>query len=97
MVTALPPNSGGYITTSFTQNDIGKTNAVKLFTMSSKARKALATKHTQYVGYYGTTSKPNKGTRITPIFLPIPPACPSTPHLSPHCRTWLFNTYYYFP
>ena len=71
MVTALPPNSGGYITTSFTQNDIGKTNAVKLFTMSSKARKALATKHTQYVGYYGTTSKPNKGTRITPILLPI--------------------------
>ena len=71
MVTALPPNSGGYITSSFPTNDSAKQNIAKIFTQSSKARASLIEKHSQYPGYYATTQKPNKGFRITPILLPI--------------------------
>jgi len=71
MVTALPPNSGGYITHSFEPNKIAKANLFKLFTMSSKARSALCDKHSQYVGYYGTTQRTGKGFKITPMLLPI--------------------------
>ena len=70
MVTALQPNSGGYISASFPANDLAKKNIIKIFTNSSKARAALASKHSQYVGSYGITNKPGKGIRITPILLP---------------------------
>ena len=70
MVTALQPNSGGYISASFPANETAKKNIIKMFTSSSKARAALASKHSQYVGAYGITNKPGKGIRITPILLP---------------------------
>ena len=70
MVTALQPNSGGYISASFPTSETAKEKLINQFTISSKARAALATKHSQYCGYYGITQKPGKGIRITPILLP---------------------------
>ena len=71
MVSALPPNSGGYITSSFPANETAKRNIAKIFLQSSKARASQMEKHSQYTGYYATTQKPNKGFKITPILLPI--------------------------
>ena len=71
MVTALQPNSGGYITASFTPNATAKENIIKSFTLSTQMRKATLGKHHQFVGAYGATQKPGKGIRITPILLPI--------------------------
>ena len=71
MVTALPPNSRGYITSSFPTNEWAKANIARVFTQSSKARATQMEKHNQYPGYYATTQKPNKCFRITPILLPI--------------------------
>ena len=70
MVTTLPPNSGGYITSSFPANATAKLNISKIFVQSSKARAMQMEKHSQYVGYYGTTQKPGKPFKITPILLP---------------------------
>ena len=70
MVTALPPNSGGYITASFTPNATAKGNIIKSFTLSTQMRKVTLGKHFQYVGAYGATKKPGKGIRVTPILLP---------------------------
>ena len=69
MVTALSPNSGGYITSSFPANDSAKQNIAKIFLQSSKARVPQMEKHSQYGGYYATTQQPNKGFKITPILL----------------------------
>ena len=71
MVTALPPNSGGYITSLFPANETAKRNIAKIFLLSSKARASQMEKHSQYTGYYATTQNPNKGFKITPILLPI--------------------------
>ena len=71
MVTALPPNSGGYISSSFAPNETAKANGLKIFLLSSKARAILANNHTQYMGYYGVTQKQGKAFKISPILLPI--------------------------
>ena len=71
MVTVLPPNSEGYITSSFPANDSAKQNIAKIFLQSSKARVPQMEKHSQYGGYYATTQQPNKGFKITPILLSI--------------------------
>jgi hypothetical protein len=47
MVTVLPPNSGGYITSSFPANDSAKQNIAKIFLQSSKARASQMEKHSQ--------------------------------------------------
>ena len=70
MVTTLPPNSGGYISSSFIFNETAKTNMSKFFLMSSSARGNLADKHNQYMGYYSVTKKAGKAFRISPILLP---------------------------
>ena len=71
MVTLLPPNNGGYITASFAPNTTAKENIHKIFTQSSKMRALQIGKHSQYVGYYGVTQRPDKSFRITPMLLPI--------------------------
>ena len=55
MVTALQPNSGGYITASFMPNATAKGNIIKSFTLSTQMRKATLGKHSQYVGAYRAT------------------------------------------
>ena len=45
MVTVLPPNSGGYITSSFLPNETAKRNVWKAFTLSTRARATLTNKH----------------------------------------------------
>jgi hypothetical protein len=47
MVTVLPPNSGGYITSSFPAKDSAKQNITKLFLQSSKACAPQMEKHSQ--------------------------------------------------
>ena len=71
MVTALPPNSRGYITSSFPVNDSAKRNIAKNCLQSNKAHASQMEKHSQYIGYYTTTQRPNTGFKLTPILLPI--------------------------
>ena len=71
MITTLPPNSGGYISSSFVPDEAAKANGSKIFLLSSKARSNLANSHTQYMGYYGGTQKARKRFKISPILLPI--------------------------
>ena len=71
MITTLPPNSGGYISSSFVPDEAAKANGSKIFLLSSKARSNLANSHTQYMGHYGGTQKAGKKFKISPILLPI--------------------------
>ena len=71
MVTMLPPNNGGYITSSFSPNETAKANIYKIFAQSSTVRASQVGKHNQYVGYYGVTQKTDKSFRITPMLLPL--------------------------
>ena len=70
MMTALPPNSGGFITTSFTANDGAKSAFGKHFLLSSRARGGLTTKHLQNCGQYVTIKK-GTGVRTVPFLLPV--------------------------
>ena len=53
--TTLPPNSGGYIASSFPAKQSAKQNIAKMFLQSSKARASQMEKYNQYIGYYVTT------------------------------------------
>jgi hypothetical protein len=70
MMTALPPNSGGFITTSFTANDGAKSAFSKHFLLSSRARGGLTTKHLQNCGQYVTIKKGTE-VRTMPFLLPV--------------------------
>ena len=55
MTSALPPTSGGYISSLFLTNQTAKANVGKVFLISSKAQGTLANKHTHFMGYYDNT------------------------------------------
>ena len=71
MATILPPNSGGYITSSYPTRENAQIFLSKYLTLSSKARKLLANRINQCPGYY-MVRQTSKGLVLTYILLPCP-------------------------
>ena len=71
MATILPPNSGGYITSSYPTQDNAQIFLSKFLTLSAKARKLLANRLNQCPGYY-MVRPTSKGLVLTYILLPCP-------------------------
>ena len=65
MATILPPNSGGYITSSYPTQENAQ------ISLSAKARKLLANRLNQCPGYY-MVRPTSKGLVLTYILLPCP-------------------------
>ena len=74
MVTAVPPNGGGFITASFPNNVRSEKFTKKHLVAATSARASACSKHTQIPGYYATYNKPTSSNPdrrcIRPILIP---------------------------
>ena len=74
MVTAVPPNGGGFITASFPSNVRSEKFTKKHLVAATSARASACSKHTQIPGYYATYNKPTSSNPdrrcIRPILIP---------------------------